>query len=813
MAFVDNQGELLQEHFTVVEIDLPAFSSGQTCTLPIEGGTGFFTPLTCDEDWDTTTFKTYRFATTNLPRTYGRPPTSSGLPGDIIELDGAAVYPIIVPGGINEEVTELQPGEGLAIQGSASVTFVDVDADPGPVEETTAGTFFGKLAARNILNNKDARIIQYHVNSDGIYAEDDGLKRFYIVDTIKNNGKGTWTITFKDELSKLDKDKNQFPIPTNGSIRVAVNNSTQVIPVDSTIDWSTDAEGNIPYTVKVGDELMKVASVTDNQGPAAALNVGVRGADIVFTNTLSTTIADAHAVGDAVQICHTSDDERIDDFLEIVLESSGIPSAFIPNVDWAAEIDEWHPNDKINTIWHEPVETNDVVKQVTIGFLLDIWYDNEDQEVKLSAISVWQTSGPTIEEGKQITYNTFRINPRELKRFSRAFVYFDKPNKVDNDDIKNYRGLSVNIDSTLEDPGLFGEPKTKEFDNSHVIGSNAADLLTQRTVARFGNTPEEYTFETEEKFLNYNTGDIVDVITPEKQNILGLPDDIRAQILSIKPVYTESGRRYITKALTFESAFADGTEFTITADTENLNIHTFVGAPSQAVNVTLVIDGATLGSPFTGINNPGIVAGNFAFGSKITIILENNAILQSKGGGGGSGGFSQFILTLTNGVGFQGAAGGIVYFANGVDTDIHLGGSILGHTALGTLRAPGGGGGGEDGQGTGTTPIGGDGGGGGAGDQVGNGGSGGESIEGTGSSPGADGVDGAQGDTAGNGGAAGGAGAGAGGDWGVDGAAGDAAGGAAGKGILKGGAVINILTDGNTGRFTNGGGDIPDILS
>jgi len=794
MAFADNKTALLQEHFTVVEIDLPAFSSGQTCTLPIEGGIGFFTPLTCDETWDTTTFKTYRFATTNLPRTYGRPPTSSGLPGDIIELDGAAVYPIIID--VNEEVTELQPGEGLAIQGSASITFTDIDADPGPVTETTEGTFFGKLAARNILNNKDARIIQYHVNDDGIYAEDDGLTRFYIVDTLKNDGRGTWTITFKEELSKLDKDKNQFPIPTNGTIRTAVDASVVIIPVDSTTDWATDSQGLIPYTVKVGDELFKVASVTDNQGPGAALNVGTRGADIVFTNTLSETVADTHAVGDAVQICYTSDDQDIDLFLTDVLESSGIPSAFIPSADWAAEIAEWHPTDKINTIWHEPVESNEVTKQVTIGFLLDIWYDNEDQEVKLSAISVWQVSGPTIEEGKQITYNTFRISPRELIRFSRAFVYFDKPNKVDNDDIKNYRGLSLNIVSSLEDPGLFGEPKTKEFDNSHVIGLNAAVLLTQRTTARFGNTPEEYTFETEEKFLNYKTGDIVDVITNEKQNFAGLSSNVRAQILSVKPVYTEFGRKYITKALTFESAFADGTEFTISADTSDLNIHTFVGAPSQDVNVTIIIDGADISQTdagVLGITNGGIFAGNFSSGSKIILIYKDNSESQAKGGIGGAGGQSIiFASTLFNFPGLAGRPGGICYNAQGIDTDIYLGGTAPGsHTALGTIRAPGGGGGGEDGQGfLPSDEIGGDGGGGGAGSLIGAGGGGGAGDT-------TNGTPGTSGDTAGNGGTAGGAGAGDGGDWGVAGVAGDAAGGAAGKGIVKLGAVVNIFTNGN----------------
>ena len=875
MSFSTNKLALTQEHFSIVEIDLPSFL-GQTCNFdPVP----FYTPLTCNETWDGTTFKTYYFATSNVPLTFGRPTSSAGMPAGIIDTGSNAVYPIIK--SISENVTEIQPGKGLAIQGSARISLIDFVGDPGPVTETTEGTFFGKLAARNILNNRAARIKHFHVNEDHIYEEDDALTRYYIIDSLKSDGKGLWSLGLKDELSKLDKDKNQFPAPTGGTIRIAVNDapSTVTIPVDSLTDWE---QIPVPYTIKVGDELMNVTAVTGYTGLAGStptLTVSTRGTGITPTSTLlSTNTVDEHDVGDDVQICYTADEADIDRILQDIMYESGIivgdygteegtitllvndlveveaghtaggiignvyksitatGSTNLETVDysvgaawedlgirlasiaaWKSEIADWHPSDKISTIWHDPTSTNDVVKQITNDFLLDIWFDSEDRLVKLSAISVWQETGPTIEQGKGINRDTFRVNPKETQRFSRAFIYHNKPDKVLNDDAKNYRNVSINIDSGLEADGFYGEPKTKEFKNSPILGDTAANLLTQRYTARFGMTPYEYSWITEERFLNFKTGDIATLITNERQNADGSTKEERAQILSVQPVVSlKNGRNYKIKALTFEPALADGAEFTINASRSNFNIFNLIGAPFGAVNVTLIIDGAIISSS----GGTTIVAGAFTSGSTVKIIVKNSGEMAGLGGNGGVGGNStldfddSFNVILTNGLGASGSDGGTVYDAQGIDTDIYLGGTIGTHTALGNMFAPGGGGGGQNGQGT-TGPdaaIGGNGGGSGAGIFAGVLGAGGVATDYTGAPTVTQGTSGLSGDAT-SGGAAGGSGAGAGGALGVAGSAGDGAAGSAGKGIIKGGAVVNVYTAGNSGRFINGGGDTPDATT
>ena len=175
---------------------------------------------------------------------------------------------------------------------------------------------------------------------------------------------------------------------------------------------------------------------------------------------------------------------------------------------------------------------------------------------------------------------------------------------------------------------------------------------------------------------------------------------------------------------------------------------------------------------------------------QLILILANGFDGQAKGGDGGTGNPS----TAT-----AGEAGGVVYDAQGVDTDIYFSGatpSTAYPTADGYIRAPGGGGGGTDGDPE--EPI-----------QQGNAGGGG-----AGRNPGIGGsVGGANGTITGTGGA----GAdnldvtpigGDGGAWGVAGGNAAESGGASGSGVVDSGATVTFFGD-NATRYINGNGSHP----
>ena len=96
-SFEITRSQFNQQHFTVVEIDLPVVNG--TCTISNQPGYG--TPLSCDQSSDG--IKTYKFTDVNAPI----------LPeSDILRVIKS----------ISETPAKLQQGKGLASRGTASIS-------------------------------------------------------------------------------------------------------------------------------------------------------------------------------------------------------------------------------------------------------------------------------------------------------------------------------------------------------------------------------------------------------------------------------------------------------------------------------------------------------------------------------------------------------------------------------------------------------------------------------------------------------------------------------------------------------------------
>ena len=770
-TFEATQSQRVQHHFEVLEIDLPVITG--TCTIGAVNGYG--TPLTCDQTW-TGEYKTYKFTNENAP---------------ILKGEHWRVIK-----SISENPTELQPSKGLSSRGSLSITFDDFNKQdpntsaPGVTDAVKSqGTFFGKLAARQIFENKQVRLKLYRVEADGTIDLANGAQtRSYIANTLSLGSDGSWKLECKDVLSLANLGDKSWPIATQSTVRLDVNASTTTIPVDSDTDYSS------AFAVRIGDEFLEVTSVTNNLAPSTTLTVATRGGNIsapVSGVLLTRTSADSHTAGDEVFICDLSDNETIDSLLTRILVDSDFDVTLIPAAEWAAEVAEWHANDKINTLHSESESVNKVLNRILTGFLMDLWFSTTENKAKLSAISAWKESSALLTEGKEINAYSIKKSANESIRATRALIVYDKNNLADSNDTANYKKASQFADSTLIGPELYTKHKDKIFDNNFLLGKDAADLLVQRYVSRFKFTPFTRSFTGDERFLNYKTGDVVDLITTIDQGFDGLTSsNIRGQILKIKPKYSKDGRTYDIKAMTYEAAFNTGSEIVLNSPLNVVNLYILAGAPSSTVELTFVLDGSYSSGAVS------IRAGEFAAGSKIIIILAKGFKAQAQGGNGGRGQgveydpetASYIFLNPTNGT-----SGGIVYDAQGINTDIYFSGatpSTTYPTADGYIRAPSGGAGGLDATGTAPNYTSGNGGNGGDGRAAGFGGSAGGASVGI-----ATGVTGSNGEIDGTGSG-----------WGVNGANNGAVGGAAGSGIIDSGATVILYGDTPT-RYINGNGD------
>ena len=791
-TFLATQGMRVQHHFEVLEIDLPVITGA--CTIGSAQGTG--TPLSCDQPWSDE-YKTYYFTNENAPI----------LPS----INGEPIWRCIK--SINETATELKPGDGLSSRSSLSIVFNDFDKQdpnvtaPGVTDTVkNQGTYFGKLDIRQIFENKNVRLKLYRVESDGSIDLANGAQtRNYLAESFSLNKDGSWSLACKDVLSLVNLGEKSWPITQGGFLRLDIDAAVVAIPVDEFVDYSD------VFAVRVGDEFMEVTSVTGNLTASATLNVTVRGSSIsapVSTVLLTDTVANTHSSRDEVFICKLSDNQTIDSLLTEILVDSDFPVALIPSVDWAAEVLEWHSGDKINTLHSESEDVNDVINRILTGYLMDLWFSVTDNEAKLSAISVWKQSTAILTEGKEVNAHSIKKTAKESLRATRALVLYDKRNLADSDDTASYKKGSQFADNTLISADLYTKHKDKLFNNNFLLTKDAAVLLTQWYVSRFKFTPFERSFITDERYLTFKTGDVVDLQTSMDQSIYGLPSgNIRSQITRINPDY-KNGRQYKVKAITYEAAFTQGSEIVLDTPAGSINLHILAGAPSTDVDFTFILAGGY------SHGSTAIRAGNFTSGSTLVIIMVDGFDGQADGGNGGD---SDSLAV------FGGHDGGTVYDANGVTTDIYFAGatpSVAYPVANGFIRAPGGGGAAGSFATADATKelfIGG-GGGGGAGRVPGIGGASElDPVDGW-TIVGVDGAgEGVNGDIVGNGGAGGLIGTGrdgaSGGDWGEPGLntikfTTTYFGGAAGSGIVDGGGTVTLHGD-NSSRYINGNGDHP----
>jgi hypothetical protein len=292
--------------------------------------------------------------------------------------------------------------------------------------------------------------------------------------------------------------------------------STFYVSTDNNrLTFDFGAVSNINYVAYAGLNIEGARNFTSRvrvRDGSTIITVQTRGTNIVYTNTLTRTTSDTHDPLDEVFVCEVSDNERIDDLLERILLDIGTDSSFIPKAKWTAEVDEWHPSTRVNTIWIESKPTSDVLKEILTNYMLDMWFYPVDREIKLSAISVWKESSISITEGNEIDFESVTKKRNETLRSTRALVVYNKPYLTNPDEVTSFSKSSIFKNTTLESDDLFGEVKTKSFDFTAVIDKDSADLLVNRWVSRFSN-PQDYIFKAQERKLNFKVGDIVDIST------------------------------------------------------------------------------------------------------------------------------------------------------------------------------------------------------------------------------------------------------------------------------------------------------------
>jgi hypothetical protein len=705
--------------------------------------------------------------------------------------------------------TVLKPGGNLSLRGKVTITLQDYATTDNEIDDYAhlrgynsedQGTFFGKLKARHrYYIGRPMRVKEGYLDNASIT---DFRTREYIIDDISGpTADGKVTIVGKDILSLAADVRAKAPTATTGTLA----SSLTAIATTATVSTGDGAQYPAGEHIRINDEIILIN--TRSGDSLTSISRGQGG-----------TTAVAHNSGDAIQLCLTYTDEPIIDVVDDLLTTyAGVPASFIPTTDWEAEETESLSGYLMTTIISEPTGVLTLLKELVEITLLDIWYDDVAQEIKLKLQTPFTEVTETVNDQEDILENSLVVKDLNAQRLTRVLIYYGIRNYArDLKETENYSLVNFEIEADKEGVNKYNDERIKVIFSRWFDSSNATQvaLTSQRLLDRFGITPKGIQFKLDAKDVErLTTGDVFDLSSRIEQDLDGSPATNRYQVVETKA--TKPGSEYLYRA---EAFFQDPTpdSLTIAANEFDYDVFVELGGPPGPVDITLTINA---GIDVEGLTGPAITTAGLHPDSTLRIV--NNGEIKGTGGNGGAGAGVSGFWEFEPGLGCIGIAnspnggGGInggdaINNVAGIDLTIdNTNGNIFG-------GAGGGGGGGAD-EGY---PIfgGGGGGGGGRGTDTATGGALGLSnvtgqgvcsvtnIDGTAGGGGTESVGG----SGGTGGSSAGDGGAGGSDWGTAGTAGQngigsngGSGGAAGYAVrLNGGSIV--WEGGNTAAKVKG---------
>jgi hypothetical protein len=637
-----------QRSLTYVEIDIPAFPTGDSPNIP-----------------DTT----FRFAidTGYLPR----------------EIDA-------VPSIKEVTVTPatLSLGENLGQRGTLTAAFKD-HRHVFDGEDFDSGSFWGKFRARYglKLRGRAIRLIRglLPATFTASYRQttplpDDVLdqqeSRHYVIDSQDGpDAGGEYRIIGKDVLKLADDNRAQAPVLSNGFL------VADITAVATTATLSPAGIGNAGYPasgyVAIGGK--EICAFT-------------RAADVLtLTRAQFNTTATTHAAQDRVQLCLRYNGEDPADIIDdLLVNYAGVDPAFIPIDAWETETAAY-----LGTVYTaliaEPTGVNKLIAELIEQAAMAIWWDDVGQQIRLQVLRAVPTTADVYGADNTLE-GTLAVKEQPDKRISEVQVYFAKINpcvKEDQDD--NYRSTARVADAVAVSE--YGGAVIKKIRSRWIPsgGRAVAETAGNKQLGRFRDPPRRINFE----LLRYAGQD------PALgggyrlggwpfQDVAGAAVELPIQVVRLNP---EADRFKLEAEEMLWTPFGgdiDPTVRTVIFDVDQNNVNlrtvhdTLYPLPQAGDSVTAIVqDGVIIGSTSTSLR--AFDVGSWPAG--VTLLLRVIGRIQGHGGAGADAG--PFLVAGENG-------GVALYTRRAISLDVDAGEIFGGAGGGGANTLSGGGGGAGD---------------------------------------------------------------------------------------------------------------------
>lgn len=417
---------------------------------------------------------------------------------------GQLFYSSIPENGFDPTPTRMAVGSGLGFRGTVRVTFDDF-AFGG------AGTYFGRLLAANPYY-LDRLIKVYDGFYDGVTFDWANFKeRLYFIKKIDGpDSKGKVTIQAADLLTLLDEDQAQTPTTPNAKLASTLAiGATGTINIGDNTDFS--ASGGI---AQINDEFVAYSGVSG-------------GTSIVITARAQYgTEAEEHDADDAVSPCYSYSAQNVVDVIyDLIDQFSPIDvSTYINLTGWEAERDNYLVGDSVTGIVPAGTPIKDKIEKLCQQAMASVWWDDEDQEIKIKAVGPSITPSANLNKDQHILDKGEQPKRDPSKAITEVWVYYGRKNHAkDEEKPSNYSALYVTPDADATAGHGKRKIHTIFAEDIPASGTSTVNKISARLLSQFAQGENTYKFQLDVKDSGVKTGQLVDITTDTIQGVDGLP--------------------------------------------------------------------------------------------------------------------------------------------------------------------------------------------------------------------------------------------------------------------------------------------------
>lgn len=390
--------------------------------------------------------------------------------------------------------------------------------EPG-YQPAARGTFWGKLLARwPYYIGRALRIVDGYIVGGEIVSP---RTRHYVISGLSGpSSDGSVTIEAQDVLNLADNDRAYAPKASRGVLAAKLDKGAATCTLSPAgIGEEYPAAGY----VCIGSEVMNF----DRMGDTLVLN----------GRALHGTVEADHDAGDTVQLSlHVTG--RIDAVVRTLLcDHAGIPTMFVPDVEWDAEIGRWMPAVYIDRLIPKPELVSSHLKSLSeLG--LSIWWNDVAQKIGLKTV---RPPDADLVRAYDDDSSLLAMDKEDLPddRLSRVLILSVQDDVTKSaTDGSNYKRVSVSGDFRPEDVREYGAERTRVI-YSPWFNSGADGVLAgigARMLKRFAQPPVRYRITVDAAHGDVALTDVASLRSRAIQEETGLSLANLAEIISISDV-------------------------------------------------------------------------------------------------------------------------------------------------------------------------------------------------------------------------------------------------------------------------------------